>query len=1202
MFHFQVASCSNWILITSKYESMKSLVILILLMSSSSFAQDLFIPGNPYDLADDPVKSRKAFQREKWFFEQRMYPLNFIPADAYTKAQEQRDRIRYEKGFAMQGVFDSWVSLGPTTGFYFNYSNISSRMTSVKYDPSDPNIIYAGAAYGGLWRSLNSGNTWSPMSDDEVSLSCGSIAVDPTDTDIIYFGTGEATYSAASYYGRGLLKSTDGGITWKNLAGYFMNNSYCSRITIRPGNPSQLLAAMGVDGLYRSTNAGETWTRLAQGRCDDVVFTPSGDTAYAIGSGTGYLISVNGGTTFSSSSALSPGTRNHIAVSKSSPSILYAAVYTSNVKVYKSTNAGATFSQIAASQNFNGGQAWYDFYIHVNPFDPNYAYVGTVDIYRTTNGGTNFTNITNGYGGGNVHVDQHNIDFHPTDPNQMLCVNDGGIWKSTNRGTSWTNLNTNQTLTQFYRIASDPSNASHILGGTQDNGTQRTTGSLNWAAAYSGDGGDVVFHAVNNSYILGETQNNGVFRSTNGGTSFSSATSGLSGAASWVAPLLSHPDSAGIFYTARQSVFKTTNWGANWFSISAGTSGTIREMAISKSSPNVMFATSGSNVFVSTNRGYTYSNVTSGLPAKTITSVSIHPDSASTAVLTFSGFGTHKVYKTTNSGSSWFSIHGNLPDSPVNDAVIYHPGVPTPTLFTATDVGVFVSNTYGNNWVEVANGLPNTVAMHLDFHRATNKLRIGTHGRGVYEIQLSSFLPNDVASVDAGPAGIVTLPNNSYQSFGTVRNNGLSPAAFTVTRKIVEAGISNTVTISALDAGRDSLISFPAWTFSHGTTYTIIDSVYIAGDLNSSNDVTRIQVTPYIGSSEIKLNEGLSSAAFPPAGWSLNTFSGSSNWLRSNLSSYGKGKGSAYFPNFSAGAGSRQSLVSPLLPATANGDSLEYDWSYAPRDNGGTDSVILEASTNSGASYFTVESYWGNYNSGNMNTAGTISTEFFPLSNQWSKKKIALAPGINRIRFTAVSGNGNNFYLDSIRIVTRKVHMLLDVVCVPEGYLNISTQMNSSDSVKIYLAQSIPPFAPVDSAVAVTDSVSYSARLEFRNSPPGNYYIVTKFRNGLETWSKAGGEQLQLAGVNSYNFTSSPAQAYGSNQTVSLTGVTSIYSGDANNDDAIDGTDLLLTANDAAQFLSGYIVTDIDGNGFVDATDLLIAENNAFNFVSIIRP
>ena len=250
--------------------------------------------------------------------------------------------------------------------------------------------------------------------------------------------------------------------------------------------------------------------------------------------------------------------------------------------------------------------------MHVNPFDPNYAYVGSVDIWRTTDGGTtNFTNITNGYAGGIVHVDEQNLTFHPTDPNQLVCVNDGGIWKSTNRGTNWTNMNTNQTLTQFYRIASDPSNANHILGGTQDNGTQRTTGAINWAAAFGGDGGEVCFHVKNNSYIIGETQNNGMYRSTNGGASWSSATSGISGTSTWVAPILSHPDSATVFYTARQQVFKTTSWGASWFPVS-NTLGTIREMAICKSSPNVMYASSGAQIYKSTDRGYTFATVTTG--------------------------------------------------------------------------------------------------------------------------------------------------------------------------------------------------------------------------------------------------------------------------------------------------------------------------------------------------------------------------------------------------------------------------------------------------------------------------------------------------------------------------------------------------------------------------------------------------------------
>ncbi|MBS1517991.1 MAG: hypothetical protein JSS91_07880 [Bacteroidetes bacterium] len=739
---------------------MKKIILLfILLFPLYIYSQDLLIPDNPYDKADDQTRSSNAFQRERWFYEQRMFPNNTIPADAYEKAYRQKEEMNSQLGFAMNGIFDSWVTLGPKTGFYFSYSNITSRTTTVKYDPTDPNKIYIGTAFGGVWKSVNGGNNWTAMSDNEVSLASGSIAIDPDDPNIIYYGTGEATYSAASYYGRGLLKSTDGGATWTNYTSGLGSFSLFSKIIIRPGHNNEILATMGTKssvgvsgGIYRSTNAGVSWTLLNSGRADDIVFSPTGDTAYAVGSGIGYRISTNGGATFNSNGAISMGTRNHIAICKSSPNVLYHARHSSSsIFVYKSTDAGFTFFQIAAGQNFNGGQAWYDFYMHVNPFNPDYAYTSAVDVWRTTNGGaTNFTNITNGYGGGGVHVDQHNLDFHPTDPSQMVCVNDGGIWKSTNYGTNWTNMNTDQTLTQFYRIASDPSNANHILGGTQDNGTQRTIGTINWTAAYGGDGGDVCFHSQNNNYILGETQNNGVFRSTNGGSSFSSATSGLSGSGSWVGPLLSHQDSAGIFYTARQQVFKSTNWGASWFAISTGTSGTIRELAISNNSGNVMYASSGSTIYRSTNHGYNFTDVTSGLPGNTITSISVHPDSSNVAVITFSGFGSGKIYKTTNTGGSWTNITGNLPDSPVNTAVIYHPGYPTSVYFCGSDIGVFVTHNYGQTWQELANGLPNTVAIHLDHHLATNKLRIGTHGRGVFEIQLSNFIFADIKMIPEG--------------------------------------------------------------------------------------------------------------------------------------------------------------------------------------------------------------------------------------------------------------------------------------------------------------------------------------------------------------------------------------------------------------------------------------------------------------------
>ncbi|MBZ0204073.1 MAG: T9SS type A sorting domain-containing protein [Ignavibacteria bacterium] len=736
---------------------MKKLLIFILFSVISIVnSQDLFIPASPYENADELIRNRNSFNRERWFYEQRMFPNNYLPEDAYSKAMDQKMALRRQNGFALDNAV-AWTSIGPSPGFYPGYTNISGRVTTVRYDPVNPSVVYIGAAYGGIWKTTNSGTNWTPLTDVQVSLSSGSIYIDPVNTSILYYGTGEATYSGASYYGRGILKSTNAGATWTNYTTGLPSLSYCSRIVIRPGFSSQVFAAMGSGGLYKSMDAGVTWIQVVAGRCDDVVFSPNGTNAYISGSGTGYRVSTDGGATFTPNATLTMGTRNHLAICRNFPSILYCAVYSgSAISVFKSTDAGANFSPVAVGTNFSGSQAWYDFYMQVNPFDPNYAYVGSIDIWRTTDGGTSFQNITNGYSGGVVHVDEHNLDVNPLNADELFAVNDGGVWKSTNRGTSWINLNAGLTLTQFYRIASDPSNVNHVLGGTQDNGTQRTTGTLNWAAAFGGDGGEVCFHSQNPLYMLGETQNNGVRRSTNGGTSWQGATTGLTGSGSWVAPLISHPTLSGVFFTARQQVFQTTDWGASWLPISSGTSGTIREMAISRPAPSgrpgpsVMYATSGSSIYKSTNSGVTFANVTSGLPTRTITSVYIHPDSSNVAVVTFSGFGAGKVYKTTNGAASWINISGNLPDSPTNDVLIYYPGVSTSIYYAAMDIGVFFTDNYGVTWTELADGLPNTVAMHLDYNHSSNRLRIGTHGRGVWEtsnlvgiINYNNEIPSD---------------------------------------------------------------------------------------------------------------------------------------------------------------------------------------------------------------------------------------------------------------------------------------------------------------------------------------------------------------------------------------------------------------------------------------------------------------------------
>ncbi len=739
-----------------------NLFILIFLLSVINFAQEesdeeykgALLENGFYNSAPEAIKNKEAYAHEWWFYEQRAYPNNFISDNAYENAIRQRDAQRITNG-TVETI--TWVSLGPTPGSYPGYGNISSRVVTGSYDPTNANTIYIGTANGGVWKSIDGGINWQPLTDNQNSLAMGAIVIDPSNSNIVYAGTGEATYSGASYYGRGLLKSTDAGATWSNYTSGLPSSSYFSRLRIRPNHSNELIAALGSSGIYRSTNSGISWFSVVSGRCDDIFYSLTGDTAFAVGSGIGGLRrSTDGGASFSTfGTGLGSGERTHFDYCRTNSSVMYAAVYSGGtVSAYKSTNYGANWSFLTSS--LDGGQAWYDLHCEVNPSNSNNVYIGTIDVYRSTNGGSTFTNITNGYGGGNVHVDQHYLFFHPTDPNTFIITNDGGIWRTTNNGSSFVNLNQNLTLTQFYRIAASPFDAGRIMGGTQDNGTQQTFSTINWGAAFGGDGGEVCFNPMvaNDQNIFGETQNGGIRRTTNGGSSWSSSTSGINTGenVTWVAPIIKHPNISSYFYTARQRVYRTVDYGANWSAISNNVNGTnaVREMTQSKTNPNIMYATSGALVFKSTDEGVNWTNVSTGLPSRTITSVYIHPEDSSIAFVTFSGFGTNKVYKTTNGGTSWISINGNLPDSPVNDIFVYtydasHPN----TYFVATDVGVFLTQDNGGTWTELADGLPNTVVMHLDYSPSNMMLRAGTHGRGVYEAYINFTLPVELTSFSA---------------------------------------------------------------------------------------------------------------------------------------------------------------------------------------------------------------------------------------------------------------------------------------------------------------------------------------------------------------------------------------------------------------------------------------------------------------------
>ena len=382
-------------------------------------------------------------------------------------------------------------------------------------------------------------------------LTFGAIAIDPNNTNTIYAGTGETIwfYNTTTYEGNGLYKSSNGGDNWAQIINGLGTQTQFSDIEVNPGNSNVLLASLGSgnwnnafpsnEGVWRSSDAGVTWTRTLNVQdAFDVAFHPSNSLlAYAAcGSGvsaSGFYRSTDGGINWiQSNTGLPTATsigRMQFEISASSPLIIYALIYNSSASfsgrytaAFKSTNGGVNWTQISTGTLISGSysgsdndQGSYDLCLSVHPTNADIVCFGNVELSRTTNGSSiSFVRNPSGYNSGTTawdcysHVDIHKIHFAPSNGNVVYMGCDGGVYKSTDAGATWFNVNNNINTIQFYRVASHPTNSSILFGGAQDNGNFSTTnkGATSWIFETSGDGMECFVDYNNPSYIFMSTQ------------------------------------------------------------------------------------------------------------------------------------------------------------------------------------------------------------------------------------------------------------------------------------------------------------------------------------------------------------------------------------------------------------------------------------------------------------------------------------------------------------------------------------------------------------------------------------------------------------------------------------------------------------------------------------------------------------------------
>ncbi len=742
--------------------------------------------------------TRPAFEAEgepgkqpsDWFHIQRAWPYREIPMDRYrlALAQAQDLRAASESGGAQGGDprgAISWQQAGPT--------NIMGRVTCITADPSVPGRIFVGAAAGGVFRSTNDGASWEPVLDPYGAFSMGDLATDPQSPNTIYAGTGEPNSSGDSYSGVGVLRSTNGGDSWSFVG--LAEVRHIGRIAVDPNLRGRVwVAAMGAlfsknpeRGVYRSDDSGATWVQKlfvsdSTGAADVAIDPTDPNVVYAAmwerirtpsyrragGITSGIWKSTDAGDTWTRLAGGLPGPsptvgRIGLAIARSQPATVYA-IYADDpgyfAGVYKSTNAGTSWARVndGALADLYSSFGWYFGQIRVDPTNPNKVFALGVPLYRTTNGGSTWSEVT-----GSMHVDNHALWIDPSNPQRVLEGNDGGFYKSTNGGSAWTPV-ANLPITQFYAIAIDNLAPQRLYGGTQDNGTLRTlTGNLNdWQLIYGGDGFYCLVDPNNSNVIYAEYQYGGLGKSTNGGGSFSGATNGINGGdrRNWSTPVVMDPTNSQVMYYGTYRVYRTTNGAANWSALSGDLTGgqgggnlsfpTVTTIAVARSNPATIYAgTDDARVWVTTNTGGSWTNVSAGLPARWVTRVAVDPNDRDVAYVTLSGYKEDDwlphVFRTTNRGTIWTDISGNLPDGPAN-ALVIDP-LDTNTLYVGTDFGVFWTRDLGARWDVLGTGLPVNPIDDLVLHAGTRSLVAGTHGRSMFRLSL----PNAAGIADRLP-------------------------------------------------------------------------------------------------------------------------------------------------------------------------------------------------------------------------------------------------------------------------------------------------------------------------------------------------------------------------------------------------------------------------------------------------------------------
>ena len=664
----------------------------------------------------------KVFKRWEYMMQSRINPDGSIPPpDATSKAYNASKASKLSQ-------IGNWISLGPSmipAPGPAGYEGLG-RLNTVGFHPTDPSKFYAGAPAGGFWLTTDGGQHWITTTDTMPTLGVSAIVVDYSNPNTILIGTGDR--DAGDAPGLGVYRSTDGGHSWvPSKLG--MDNTTVGNMIQHPTNPLIFLAATS-GGMFRSTDGGAHWTKSKTGNFKDVKFKPSDPNFVYAASGTDFYRSGDNGITFTKiTSGLPSGQRGVIGVSAANANYVYFLISngaSGYLGLYRSADAGLTFTTRSTSPNIldwscdgsgTGGQGWYDLALAVNPTNAEMVYVGGVNVWRSTDGGTTWSINSHWYGGcsvPSVHADCHFLTYSPVNGNLYAC-NDGGLFGSSNGGTSWSYYTETMTIGQIYKLGVAQTVKNKVINGFQDNGTYTYT-STGWLATGGGDGMECAIDYTNAAYTYHTVYYGDIYRKYNNTNETHIAGNGVNGiteSGAWVTPFILCKSNHRRMFVGYKNIWRANNvlpgGSISFVKISdnlAGNNGSdLAVLEQSSADSNILYASrSDSKMFRSDDclsASPHWTDISGFLPAAvTATSLASHPTDPNTIWMTT---GT-RIYKSANKGNSWTEITDDFPAIHTNSIVYYNNA--DEGLYLGTDAGVFYRDKHTSGWIKFAEGLP----------------------------------------------------------------------------------------------------------------------------------------------------------------------------------------------------------------------------------------------------------------------------------------------------------------------------------------------------------------------------------------------------------------------------------------------------------------------------------------------------------------